>query len=222
MSLASVQSWTKRASLVGMLALSVVLLSATTTRTAAASAATSSTVTFWVATVDSCRQAVPGASYSLKGGGITYNAGPGPGTKLQTVSSTGSCPLQRSNCVTVPTGCVSFVLPVPATSKVYYTGKITVTPPNYAPCTGGSACRSEVIKLSVSPTGAMSATVTNVYPDGVSVTWPTGSHYTGVQTDPAVFHIFGIGKISCDGDADADDHLTGGVGSHCDSDSDKA
>lgn len=222
MSLNSTLSRSKMAALVVTLALAVTLLSGGSAKAATSVAATPSTVRFWVQTMDSCKQAVPGASYTLKGNNMTFTAGPGAGTKVMTVNATASCPLQRGNCVTVPTGCVSFVLPVPSASvgKVYYTVKETVTPAGYAPCTGGSACRTEYIKLTVYSTGAMSAHVTNVYPDGYTLTWPTGSHYTGAQTDPAVFHIFGLGSISCDYDADADDHLTGGRGSHCDSESD--
>jgi hypothetical protein len=202
-----------------MVTLAVTLLGGVNVR---AASATTTTVTFWIQTMDSCQQAIPGASYTLKGNKITYKAGPGPGTKPVTVNSGQGCPLQRGNCVTVPTGCVSFVLPVPAsgTSKVYYTGTQSVTPSGYVPCTGGSACRKEYIKLTVFPTGAMTATVTNVYPDGYTLVWPTGSHYTGAQTDPAVFHSFGLGTISCDGDADADDHLTGSPSTHCDSEAD--
>jgi hypothetical protein len=67
----------------------------------------------------------------------------------------------------------------------------------------------------------VSATVKNVYPDGKVVVWPTtGNTYTATQTDPVVMHNFQLGNISCDGDNDADDHLTGTPSSHCDNKND--
>lgn len=215
--------WTQRAALVSVLTLAMTLFNGATVNAAATAATTTpTTVTVWIQTMDSCQQAIPGASFSVKGNYITYKAGPAPGTKPVTVASAGgNCPLQRGNCATVPTGCVSFVLPVPTgTSKVSYTGKQTVTPSGYVPCTGGSACRSETIKFTISPTGVVSGKVTNVYPDGTSVTWPSSGTYTATQTDPIVVHNFGLGTGSCDGDADADDHLTGSASTHCDSESD--
>ncbi len=98
------------------------------------------------------------------------------------------------------------------------------SPNGYMPCTGGSVCPGgpQVITLHINSKGKISATVYNVYPDSQTVTWPTsGSAYTGTQSDPAVLHNFGIGNGSCDGDYDADDHLTGSPSRHCDSDNDR-
>jgi hypothetical protein len=119
---------------------------------------------------------------------------------------------------------VSFAVPAPGT----YTIRTTVTPPpnvtnpeGYAPCEGGSACRSEEATLTVSPGGGVSATVSAVYPDGTTVTWPSTGSYSGSASDPIVFHDFGLAapgqahNAQCDGDGDADDHLTGTPSGHC-------
>jgi hypothetical protein len=180
--------------------------------------------TFWLQTMDSCQQAIPGASFKLQGSKLHIAKGPGPGTGPVTVGSVnGNCPLQRGNCSAVPTGCLSWSIPVPARGSVTYKITETSAPANYVYCTGGSVCPGgpEVVTLTVSSTGATSAKVRNVYPDGTSVTWPTtGGAYTGTLTDPAVIHDFGLGNGSCDGDGDADDHLTGSPSVHCDSDKD--
>lgn len=174
--------------------------------------------------MDSCQQAIPGASFKLTGNNLHITKGPGPGTRPVTVgSANGNCPLQRGNCSTVPTGCLSWSIPVPTSGSVTYKITETSAPANYVYCTGGSVCPGgpEVVTLTVSSTGAISAKVRNVYPDRTSVTWPTsGAPYTGALTDPSVIHDFGLGSGSCDGDADADDHLTGSPSVHCDSDSD--
>jgi len=181
----------------------------------------SSTITIWLQTMDSCRQAIPGPKYVLQGNGLNLSAGPAPGSGPKTVGS-GNCPLQRGNCSTVPTGCVSWTISVPS-STTTYSIKETFTPSGYVPCTGGSVCPAgpDVIKLTITSSGRVAATVKNTYPDGTSVTWPSsGSLYTATQTDPIVVHNFRLGTGSCDGDNDADDRLTGSPSSHCDSDSD--
>jgi hypothetical protein len=81
-----------------------------------------------------------------------------------------------------------------------------------------------VATVQVGSGGSVSATTLNIYPDGVSVTYPTNkSAYSGAKSDPIMFHEFGIAAKStattqCDGDFDNDDFLTGTRGSHCDSD----
>ena len=47
------------------------------------------------------------------------------------------------------------------------------------------------------------------------------TQYDMAAVDPIVFHNFQLGNGSCDGDSDADDHLTGSPSVHCDSDNDK-
>jgi hypothetical protein len=69
--------------------------------------------------------------------------------------------------------------------------------------------------------GGLSAIVTAVYPDGTTATWPSTGSYSGTPSDPIVFHDFGLAapgsahNAQCDGDGDADDHLTGTPSSHC-------
>ena len=180
------------------------------------------TVTVWLQTMDSCRQAIPGAYFTLRGNGLYIVEGPGPGTGPKTVGS-GNCPLQRGDCVTVPTGCLSWTLPVPSTGSMTYKIKETTHPKGYVPCDGGSVCPGgpEVVTLTIDAAGGVSATTLNIYPDGTSVVYPTsGAPYTATQSDPIVTHNFQLGNGSCDGDHDKDDRLTGSPGSHCDSDSD--
>ena len=75
--------------------------------------------------------------------------------------------------------------------------------------------------MTIDATGLVKATVKNVSPDGFTKVWPnpdplTGAtYYRGTTTDPIVTHDFGLGTGSCDGDQDADDHLTGSPSSHC-------
>jgi hypothetical protein len=177
----------------------------------------------WIQTMDSCKQALGGAAYvvSGSGGSITVTTPSGPGGS---VAAAASCPLQQGSCSGASRGCVSFAVPPPGT----YTIRTTVTPPpnvtnpeGYAPCEGGSACRSEEATLTVSPGGGVSATVSAVYPDGSTVTWPSTGSYSGSASDPIVFHDFGLAapgqahNAQCDGDGDADDHLTGTPSGHC-------
>lgn len=187
-------------------------------------ASSQGTRTFWVQVMDSCKQALPGAYFAYQVDGTTINVGPTPGTKPRTVANSPVCPLQRGRCVNATsTGCLAFTIPIPASGSTTYTIKETQSPSGYMPCTGGSVCPGgpEVITLKIKASGRIAATVFNVYPDRKTVTWPTsGAPYQGTLSDPAVLHNFGIGTINCDGDHDADDHLTGGRGTHCDSDDD--
>ncbi len=190
----------------------------------------------WLQVMDSCKQALPGANFTLiTPNGTKVNAGPSAGTKRVTVSS-GSCPLQRGNCLTVPTGCVSWLITLPTSGVAIYTikerptwdatdgfyenplGATAFT--GFVPCNGGSACQKESATFTVNANGVVSGTTTNIYPDGKSTMYPSGGTFSGTQTDPIVFHNFQLGNGSCDGDKDSDDHLTGSPSSHCDSDHD--
>jgi len=193
-----------------------------------AAAAPAGGATVWVQTMDSCKQSLGSASYALTGGGLTMTADT-PASSKSRVASTGQCPLQQGSCAGGGRGCVSFSALPPGT----YTVRTTRTPPadtsnpeGFAPCEGGSACRSEVASVVVAADGGVQVTVTNVYPDGVSVTWPAAASqrrhrgaYAGSVNDPVVFHDFGLappGRTGqCDGDSDADDHLTGSPSAHC-------
>jgi hypothetical protein len=195
---------------------------------AAAASGPSTSVT--IQTMDSCQRALGSAQYVLTdGAGVSITATT-PAHSSQTVAS-GTCALQQGNCATFTTGCAQFLaVPYPGT----YTFLETVTPPGntsnpegYAPCNGGSACRSQKGTVIIDAAGVVKGTVLNVYPDNTSVTYPIASRhsgltsYAGTPADPIVTHNFGLappgynGASQCDGDSDADDHSTGSPSSHC-------
>jgi hypothetical protein len=182
-------------------------------------AAATATGFFWLQTMDSCKQALGGAAYDLTGGGITVSVADSVTGGRRAVGTPARCPLEQGDCSSTSAGCVQFTDVPPGVYRILQTRTPppnTTNPEGYAPCEGGSACRSEVVDVTVSPTGSVTATVTNVYPDGLTVTWPqTGGPYAGTAIDPIVVHDFGLGSGSCDGDGDADDHLTGSPSSHC-------
>jgi hypothetical protein len=198
------------ASAVGM------VMSGTQGRAATASATTSITVQ----SMDSCKQALDGAGYLLTGdnvgSGLTVTSS---GSGRHSVSG-GNCPVPRGSCRGGGTGCLTFTgVPAPGSYRIH---AVTTPPANssnpegYAPCEGGSACRSEEAVVTVLADGSVRAQVNDVYPDGFVRVMPgSGSSYAGTAADPIVFHLFGLGSGSCDGDHDADDHLTGSPSSHC-------
>ncbi len=194
------------------------------------------TVKVWLQVMDSCKQALPGANFTLVNpDGSTVNAGPSAGTSRVTVSS-GTCPLQRGNCQTVSTGCLTWTIAVPTSGTATYmikerptfdaadgfnenpAGATSFT--GFVPCNGGSACGTQTATFTVNSSGIISGITTNGLPDGKTSQYPAGSMSAGTQTDPIVFHNFQLGNGSCDGDHDADDHLTGSPSSHCDSEHD--
>ena len=190
-------------------------------------------VTIWLQVMDSCKQALPGANFTLVApDGTKIGAGKSAGTSRVTVSS-GTCPLQRGNCLAVPTGCVKFIITSPTlgTYKIKEHPTLDATdgfyenPPGataftgFVPCNGGSACQSERATFTIT-NGVVKGTTTNIYPDGMTSMYPSGSTFSGTQTDPVVFHNFQLGNGSCDGDSDKDDHLTGSPSAYCDNDHD--
>lgn len=199
------------------------------------------TMTVWIQVTDSCKHALPGATFQVMGPGINTTTAPTNGTGPKGLSSH-MCPIQQGKCKNFSTGCTSTVLNVPASGTSTYTITVAQTAPGreqtgnndygdnwtYAICEGGSACsQPEVATVLVTSSGDVSATVLNTYPDGTTVTWPTTEKaYSGTPNDPIMFHEFGISQTSgkanqCDGDHDADDYLTGKPGKHCDSDKDR-
>jgi len=172
---------------------------------------------FTLQTLDSCRQTLGGSQFEIKGGSVDEVVTT-PASPLHSVGS-GNCPLQRGDCSSTSDGCVQVApLPFPAS----YTLHETATPPansgnpqGYAPCNAGSACQSQTASVSIDATGNVTATTTNVDPDGTVVVSPNGGTFNGSSSDPIVFHDFGLGSGSCDGDHDADDHLTGTPSTHC-------
>jgi hypothetical protein len=182
-------------------------------------ASASHTTSITVQSMDSCKQTLEGAGYVLSGDNLgsplsVSSSGSGKGSV-----SGGNCPVPRGRCSGGAVGCLTFTgVPVPGTYRIH----AVQTPPanssnpeGYAPCEGGSACRSEEAVVSVAADGSAQADVTDVYPDGFVRVLPGGGHYAGTADDPIVFHLFGLGSGSCDGDDDADDHLTGSPSSHC-------
>ena len=199
------------------------------------------TVTVWIQVTDSCKHALPGATFLVTGPGINTTTTPTSGTSGPKGLSSHMCPIQRGKCKHFSTGCTSTALNVPASGTSTYTITVAQTAPGraqtgdddygdnwtYAICEGGSACsKPEVATVQVTSSGTVSATVLNTYPDSTTVTWPIiGDPYSGTLSDPIMFHEFGISKTSgkhnqCDGDHDADDYLTGTPGQHCKSDND--
>jgi hypothetical protein len=127
------------------------------------------------------------------------------------------CPVPTGGCSLGP--CTSFTGVPDGTYRIATT---KTPPPNssnpegYAPCEGGSACRSQVADITVAG-GSVSATVTNVYPNNKVTTF----NFSASSGDPIVFHDFGLaapgsnGNSQCDGDSDADDHSTGSPSGSC-------
>jgi hypothetical protein len=169
--------------------------------------------TVFVQTMDSCHQIKGSAAYALSGGGLSMSATTPAGSGT---GSGGGCPVPTGSCSAGP--CASFTGVPDGTYRIVTT---KTPPPNasnpegYAPCEGGSACRSQVADLTVSG-GSVSATVTNVYPDQKVTTF----NFSGTSGDPIVFHDFGLAApgsngAQCDGDSDADDHSTGSPSGSC-------
>ena len=182
--------------------------------------------TIWVQTMDSCRHALPAAHQTVQvRGGRSFVIGPGAGTKPVGVG-TSPCPAPRGDCAVTSTGCVSFTVPLPGNGQHPVTYTISQNAaqagPNTVPCNGGSACKWEQASFTVYPSGAaVLARVSNVYPDGTYSWYPSKTGYAAAtRNDPILFHDFVLGNGSCDGDQDADDHLTGTPNSHCDDDAD--
>jgi len=179
------------------------------------------TGSIWLQTIDSCKQALGGAEYQIvdTSGNFNVTVTTPPQSSLHSLSSSNTCPLQRGNCATVNYGCVQVTgLPLPDSLTIHEIATPPPTPGNplgFAPCNGGSACRSESDAASVDGGGNVTASTTNVYPDGTSAVYPSSGTFAGTAADPIVFHNFGLGSGNCDGDSDADDQLTGGNSPHC-------
>jgi hypothetical protein len=184
----------------------------------------STSATIWMQQLDSCTGAVPSGSFVIQGGSTSQLRSAGGRGTPSVGQPAGVCPSQGGNCVSVSAGCMVFVVPAPGTYNIKMSQPAAATaqaPLGFAACTGGSACRSETVNVSVAADGTVTATTTNVYPDGTSNTWPSPDPYTGAfswpatQGDPIIYHSFGLGYGNCDGDGDFDDNLTGIPSSHC-------
>ena len=190
-------------------------------------------VTVYLQVMDSCKEALPHAKFTLFApGGTTISTLTSAGTSRVTVSS-GTCPLQKGNCSTVPTGCVHWTITPTSgtyTIKEQSTSKIVsgitflenpawpTAATGFVPCNGGSACQSESATFTINSSGVVTGTTTNIYPDGAISKYPSSGTSSGTKTNPIVFHNFQLGTGSCDGDHDKDDFLTGSPSSHCNND----
>jgi len=181
-----------------------------------------------VQTMDSCKSGLAGAVYTLSNTqGYSQTVGVQGPSSPGGIGASATCPLQQGNCQTTTKGCLAFTN-VPAGD--YRLRQIATpsgnpsNPAGYAPCEGGSACQWQQADVTVTWDGSVGALVTNVYPNGKVVTWPSipghARYYAGTAADPIVFHDFGLAApgsngAQCDGDSDADDHLTGNMRGHC-------
>ncbi len=199
----------------------------------AAHATGNRTVTVWLQATDSCMEALSGATFTVDTAAWVPIATTAPTNgslpKSLPTYTHGQCPVQQGTCANFPTGCTTAVLNVPASGTVLYKILVATTAPGqgsnlrYAICEGGSDCPHgpEVAYVVVSSNGTTATWVRNFEPDGTFDRWPSNrSAFAGTQSDPILFHEFGIGNgsLTCDGDHDADDYLTGYRWPHCDSD----
>jgi hypothetical protein len=226
--------WVKRHGWQGLLCLSLMLMISATVpmTTYAARAQTSSpgagsrTVTIWAQETDSCQQAVGTGILTLTGNGLPVQLMASGTIKPKRIASLhGRCPIQHGDCPVVgEKGCASWVVPVPSSGSVTYTITVARPPVTNSECLGGSACSTpQVATVSVSSTGSVVGTTLNTYPNRSTATFPVGGTFAGTPSDPIMFHLSKLGNLNCDGDHDADDHMTGSEGNNarCDNDKDR-
>ncbi|HLZ56665.1 MAG TPA: choice-of-anchor P family protein, partial [Ktedonosporobacter sp.] len=167
-------------------------------------------VRVWEETLDSCREAIPGAILELTGNGLDVIRAPEPGLKPVTVSKIGPCPISHGSCVRTLTGCDSWLLPIPAFGTATYSISERQAPRGYEPCTDAIGCSrgSEYIRLIVDARGTVQGITFN--PSGVRekmfVAFSTDDGlasaagivvFTAKQNDPALIYDSQI--ISCNG-----------------------
>jgi Domain of unknown function (DUF4214)/Prealbumin-like fold domain len=192
-----------------------------------------------VQTMDSCKSGLAGAVYQLSNGsGYSVTVGAQGASSPGGVGPSATCPLQQGNCSATTKGCLVFGNVPPGDYRLRETATPSGNPSNpagYAPCEGGSACRWQQADVTVTHDGSVGALVTNMYPNGTTVTWPSlaghSRYYAATAADPVVFHDFGLAPPAalpapgttpapgvnrqCDGDSDADDWSTGSPSSEC-------
>jgi hypothetical protein len=199
--------------------LAAISVCAGSTLIAGAGHASAAGTSVWLQTMDSCRQALGGASYQVVNSSSSFSETVATPSGAPRSVGSGACPLPRGNCASVSTGCVQ--LPNLAYPGSYKVREVRTPPANrsnpqgYVPCNGGSACRAEWADLSIDALGRVASVTTNIEPDGTVQHYPGSGSASGAASDPVLFHDFGLGSGSCDGDGDADDHLTGSPSSHC-------
>jgi hypothetical protein len=190
-----------------------------------------------VQTMDSCKSGLSGAVYTLSNSqGYSQTVGTQGASTPGGIAATPTCPLQQGDCQSTTKGCLVFTHVPPGDYRLRQTATPSGNPSNpagYAPCEGGSACQWQQADVTVTWDGSVGGLVTNVYPNGRSVTWPSiaghAKYYAGTAADPIVFHDFGLappapvpapgapvtGNRQCDNDSDADDWSTGTPSSEC-------
>jgi hypothetical protein len=106
---------------------------------------------------------------------------------------------------------------------------------SFAPCEGGPACHNdasgqpvkEIAHVTAASNSTVQAWVQNTEPDGYQDRWPGSGFFAANQTNPIMFHFFGVGatahgQFTCDNNGDADDYMTGtSKWPHCDNNGDK-
>jgi hypothetical protein len=209
----------------------------------------SRTVTVWIQTIDSCAQALSGATFTASGSNFNATTKPTAGNEpkilpsyKETPKAQRHCPENQGTCTNdFSTGCTYVVLNVPTVGTAQYTITVNKLPPghgsnvSFAPCEGGPACHNdaadhpikETAYVTVNANSNVQAWVQNTEPDGTQDRWPATGFFAATQANPIPFHFFGVsatahGKFTCDNDGDADDYMTGtSKWSHCDNDDDK-
>jgi hypothetical protein len=184
------------------------------------------TVTIRAQETDSCQQAVGTGLLTLTGNRQNVQVTASGTIKPKTIAfQYGHCPLQHGNCPAVGgKGCASWVVPVPSSGTAIYKISVTRPPVTNSECLGGSACSTpQVATVTISSTGSIAATTLNTYPNGSTGTFPSAGTFAGVPGDPIMFHLSKLGSLNCDGDHDADDHMTGSEGNNprCDNEQDR-
>lgn len=176
-------------------------------------ATTQKTVTLWLQATDSCQEALPGASFSLvDASGLATVAPVTRGKNRATINYThNGCPITRGSCARPAIGCTMWHILVPTAGSVTYTiienttkatahGLTFIENPTgsggsallgYMACTGGSACHRESGTVTVSSSGSMRATVSNVSPDRSVQNY---GPFAGTISDPVLFHNYGVGS----------------------------
>jgi hypothetical protein len=180
-----------------------------------ASAAPARSITIWSQTLDSCRRAITGSTFTMSGPGTNVTQrdirGTTPASVLIIPEGTGYCPYQQGNCTgSFANTCLQWHLLVPASGTATYTLKIVTPATNHAGCVGGSVCASpslqqlniqlfEFATIHVNAAGVVSAQVTNYNPNWTTNKssvriFPSASlhsgtaAYSGAQNDPILFH----------------------------------
>ncbi|HLZ59818.1 MAG TPA: hypothetical protein VKR06_22955 [Ktedonosporobacter sp.] len=148
-------------------------------------------VTFWLQTLDSCRQAISGARFLLEGNGLSLVQESAPTVKPRTVQQDTDCPEEHGNCEAVSVGCMAWHIALPESGQRTYQIMELQAPGGYIPCLGVDSCVAgpAFVTLTLTSKGSVRATTHNSYQNGTVVTLPSsGAPYTGTESNPIVVH----------------------------------